>query len=344
MRRIMPLQSLKNLEIHKLEITSLENNYMMQNTYPKMTQQPLTSPYALGATIYCPATHHDLYAVASGQKYPHCRSVVICLEDAVAAHDIEIGLKNLSRLLTIFAQFGVPENAPYVFIRPRNLEMAQRLVDWKNLEQICGFVLPKFNLANLAGWKQALPNTLHVMPTLETAEFFDPSYISEFRQAMLNDMPSILALRIGGNDLLNCLKIRRPRHLTIYDTPVVALINQLIGQLTPAGFYLTAPVFEYFSDVALLKQEVERDVLNGLVGKTAIHPSQIEVIHQAFQVSQYDYQDAQQILQQDAKAVFNHKGSMLEPATHQQWAIQVMERANYYGVTQPEHNYLEMVN
>ncbi|WP_227518391.1 HpcH/HpaI aldolase/citrate lyase family protein [Alkanindiges hydrocarboniclasticus] len=299
----------------------------------------ITSPYALGATIYCPATHHDLYAIASGQKFPNCRSVVICLEDAVAESDIESGLKNLSKVLTIFAQFGLPQEAPYLFIRPRHLAMAQHLVEWKNIEVLNGFVLPKFCLADLAGWKNTITDRLQVMPTLETLEFFDPGYIQEFRQAMQQEMPSVLALRIGGNDLLNCLKMRRPRHLTIYETPVLTLINQLIGQLTPFGFRLTAPVFEYFSDLALLRQEVERDVLLGLVGKTAIHPSQIDVIHEAFQVSQHDYLDAERILQQDAKAVFGSNGSMLEPATHKQWAMQIIERAKYYGV-QPEHNYI----
>lgn len=314
----------------------------MQTACLKADPKParwITSPYALGATIYCPATHHDLYTIASGQKFPNCRSVVICLEDAVAEADIEAGLKNLARLLTIFAQFGLPPEAPYLFIRPRHLAMAQYLLEWKNIEVISGLVLPKFCLANLPGWKNTLTERLQVMPTLETLEFFDPGYIQEFRQAMQQEMPAILALRIGGNDLLNCLKIRRPRHLTIYETPVLTLINQLIGQLAPFGFSLTAPVFEYFSDLALLRQEVERDVLLGLVGKTAIHPTQIDVIHEAFQVSQPDYLDAERILQQDAKAVFGSYGSMLEPATHKQWAMQIIERAKYYGV-QPEHNYI----
>lgn len=300
----------------------------------------IESPYALGATIYCPATHTDLYTVASGQKFANCRSVVICLEDAVAEQDIELALKNLSKLLTIFAQFGLPERAPYLFIRPRNLAMAQLLMQWKNINLINGFVLPKFNLDNLTGWKTILSPDTQIMPTLETAEFFDPSYIREFRQAIQQEIPAILALRIGGNDLLNCLKMKRPRHLTIYETPVLTLINHLVGQLVPFGFMLTAPVFEYFTDLTLLKQEVERDVLLGLVGKTAIHPGQIDVIHEGFQVNQQDYLDAQQILQLDAKAVFASQGSMLEPATHKQWALQIIERAKYYGVTEAEQNYI----
>jgi citrate lyase beta subunit len=41
------------------------------------------SPYALGASLYMPATRPDLLAVVRGEKLPHLRSLVICLEDAV---------------------------------------------------------------------------------------------------------------------------------------------------------------------------------------------------------------------------------------------------------------------
>lgn len=320
LRRITPLQSLKKLE--------------------NKTMQTIDSPYALGATMYCPATHTDLYAVASGQKYPNCRSVVICLEDAITEHEVEFALKNLSKLLTMFAQFGMPEKAPFLFIRPRHIQMTQVLSEWKNIGLVCGFVLPKFSLASFEQWKQVVPAGLQMMPTLETAEFFDFGYIREFRQALQQDQSSILALRIGGNDLLSCLKLRRPKHLTIYETPLLNLINQLVGQLTPYGFMLTAPVYEHYSNLGLLRQELDRDVLSGLVGKTAIHPSQIDVIHAAFQVDHADYVEAQQIVQQDAKAVFASRGSMVEPATHKQWAIQILERSQYYGVSQAEPTFI----
>lgn len=302
--------------------------------------QHVESPYALGATIYCPATHSDLYAVASGEKFPNCRSLVICLEDAVSEQDVEDGLKNLAKLLSVFAQLGMPEDAPYLFIRPRHILMAERLANWKHIGVVCGFVLPKFTLTSLLAWKAAIPPGLQVMPTLESLEFFDSGYLREFRQALQQDRMPVLTLRIGGNDLLNCLKLRRPRHLTIYQTPLLTLIHQCIGQLVPHGFTLSAPVFEHFSNLALLKQEVELDVSYGLVGKTAIHPSQIDVIHNAFKVNHDDFIDAQQILQQDAKAVFSSHGSMLEPATQWQWATQTLERARYYGVTKPEQNLL----
>jgi 2-hydroxy-3-oxopropionate reductase len=48
----------------------------------------MTRYLQLGASLYLPATRHDLVAVASGRKYPHLRSVVLCTADAVRDADV----------------------------------------------------------------------------------------------------------------------------------------------------------------------------------------------------------------------------------------------------------------
>ena len=53
------------------------------------------SPYALGATLYMPATRPDILDMVSGEKIQGLRSLVLCLEDAVAATDVQQAL-NLS--------------------------------------------------------------------------------------------------------------------------------------------------------------------------------------------------------------------------------------------------------
>ena len=42
------------------------------------------SAYALGATLYMPATRADILDVVFGEKIQGLRSLVVCLEDAVA--------------------------------------------------------------------------------------------------------------------------------------------------------------------------------------------------------------------------------------------------------------------
>ena len=68
------------------------------------------SPFALGATLYMPATRDDILDVVFGMKIPELRSLVVCLEDAVAAIDVESALANLQALLMgIQARGGRPE-------------------------------------------------------------------------------------------------------------------------------------------------------------------------------------------------------------------------------------------
>jgi citrate lyase beta subunit len=112
------------------------------------------------------------------------------------------------------------------------------------------------------------------------------------------------------------------------------VIGMLSGVMGAAGFSLTAPVCELINQPALLQQELILDIEHGLVGKTAIHPTQIPIIHQALQVSVSDYQAARLILNDTAPAVFSHNGAMCEPATHERWARRILERAYWYGTTQ----------
>lgn len=72
--------------------------------------------------------------------------------------------------------------------------------------------------------------------------------------------------------------------------------------------------------------------LASVLNNGSIRPSQIALVHEAFQVSMSDFAAAQQILSPHAQAVFQHEGAMLEPATHLAWAQQIGERAKYFGV------------
>lgn len=298
------------------------------------------SPYALGATLYMPATRADLLAVVSGEKIPSLRSVVICLEDAVSESDVGHALDNLQRLLiTLSSNQPRYKDAPLVFVRPRNLAMATQLVEWPLISLIDGLVLPKFTLHDLPIWQHLIaPTQLWVMPTLETKEVFDAGAMSELTTALLKEDlgARVLALRIGGNDLLSCLGLRRSQKQTIYQSPLGYVIGMLSGVMGAAGFALTAPVFERLDNPVLLQTELEHDIEHGLVGKTAIHPSQIAIIHQALQVNADDYKAARMILNQSAPAVFQHNGAMCEPATHVRWAKRILERAHWYGVVDQE--------
>ncbi|MGV8842948.1 MAG: HpcH/HpaI aldolase/citrate lyase family protein [Pseudomonas sp.] len=293
------------------------------------------SPYALGATLYMPATREDLLEVVFGEKISGLRSLVVCLEDAVAELDVNVALSNLQCLLEdIHARGGRPGEGPLLFVRPRTAEMAARLNDWALIRHVDGFVLPKLTLNNLRAWEAAVASSpLCLMPTLETPEVFDPGAMSELRAALLEGgAERIIALRIGGNDLMGCLGLRRNPRTTLYATPMSYVIAMLSGIMGSAGFALTGPVFEQLDNLPLLEEELALDIAHGLVGKTAIHPLQIPIIHRALQVCPEDLLAAQLMLQAEAPAVFQFNGSMCEPATHSKWARGIVERARWHGV------------
>ncbi|TXH70692.1 MAG: citrate lyase, partial [Thiothrix sp.] len=80
------------------------------------------SPYQLGATLYMPATRSDLLELILQQKIPDLRSLVICLEDAIAEHEVQAALLNLYACLEVIYQTG-RRVQPLVFVRPRHASM-----------------------------------------------------------------------------------------------------------------------------------------------------------------------------------------------------------------------------
>lgn len=299
------------------------------------------SPYMLGATMYMPATRLDIVTKLVGQEIKDLSSVVICLEDAVSENEVEFALNNLKKITDELAEAKrCGKKLPLIFIRPRHLEMAEQIVRDYDLSAINGVVIPKFTLADLESWWGALRNThLLWMPTLETREVFSVNDMEALAKALHGHSckQKILALRIGGNDLMNCISLRRPRDMTLYDGPMGYVIKMLVAVMSPYGFAMTAPVCEHIDNHEILEKEWALDMAHGLVGKTAIHPNQIQMIQQPMMVSKSDFEDALHIRNSE-KAVFKSNGAMCEPATHINWAESVLERANQYGISNPAAN------
>ncbi len=292
----------------------------------------------LGASMYVPTTLDitKLAAVGNGIKYPNLRSVIFCTEDAVRTDELETAVHNLRKALV-----KMEDKAPAMpmrFIRVRNPEVLGRCLRMKGIEKIDGFVLPKVTIKYLPYYLGMLSDgdDFTIMPTLETKEVFNAKEMGILRRMLTEDESArkrTLCLRIGGNDLLNCLKVRRDPRRTIYATPVGDVIRQLAGEFIPHGFGLSAPVCESLLYPEVLREECELDLLQGLFGKTAIHPMQIDQIEQAFKVAPNDLEEAQAILKPDAKAVFKMNERMCEPTTHRAWARDITMRAEIYGVS-----------
>jgi citrate lyase beta subunit len=282
----------------------------------------------LGASLYCPATRTDLIALGNG-KLPRLRSLIYCLEDSVHEHQLEYALENLRWTLP---QLDLP--GPTRFIRVRNPCIAEQVSGFEGLSTIAGVVVPKLTLDNLDDYLDAIHPSLNLMLTLETKEVFSATAMERLRDALLerNLAGRIMSLRIGGNDLLSLLGLRRQRNQTVHEGVLGFTIAQLVNVFRPHGFNLTSPVYEVFDDPITLQRESIQDLERGLFGKTIIHPTQIEVIERTYRVLQDDLEQAELILQPHAEAVFAMNGTMCEVSTHRAWAERMILQATIYGI------------
>lgn len=276
------------------------------------------------ASLYIPSTHKDLADIAVGNKLAQVSSLIFCTEDAVTAQDLPAALQQLSQVLPLMQA----KTSQQRFIRVRNPQVMQQLLQCDGIDHIDGFVLPKITAANIADYTILAERGFALMPTLETAEVFVERDMLQLRDILLQPMwrQAVVSLRIGGNDLLGLLGMRRSAGHTLYDTVLGTHIDRLVGLFKPAGFDLSAPVFEFLSDTATLQREIKADLLHGLTGKTAIHPTQVPLIESMYQISEQDINLAQIIVTSNTGVFKSHHG-MQEPATHRAWAEKVLKHA-----------------
>jgi citrate lyase beta subunit len=285
----------------------------------------------LGATLYTPALNPAAMDNAYG-ACPDLRSMVICLEDAI--RDDELAGAEQALKVTL-QHFTLMPPTVHVFVRPRSPQMLARILAMPGAEHLAGFVLPKITAGTVDDWFGLPVADSHLfMPTIEGKEAFDPVSLGLLRDRLLPFRERILAVRVGGNDLLSLIGVRRSRFRTAYDGLLGVAILNITAAFASHGFSVTAPVFEHFGDHSLLAEEVEQDIENGLLTKTAVHPSQIPVIQRLYKPSAADLMEARAILDNTSPAVFGANGSMCEPATHSRWAENIVQRAQIYGIAE----------
>lgn len=286
----------------------------------------------LGATLYVPASRTDLAAIVGG-RHPNLRSMVLCLEDSTHHSEVPRALTNLAQLLRNAARDETRRPGPALFVRPRDATMLAHILGFEGVGTLAGFVIPKASPDNFPAYLDCLADDRHLlMPTLEAPELLDGAEMRRLRDQLLAVRARILAIRIGGNDLLKAIGARRSAVRTAYDGPLGTMIAGFVAAFAPFGFALSAPVFEHFANAELLREEVERDLEHGLFTKTAIHPSQIDVIQAAYAVDAEALAEAKAMVMGEPRGVFASRGAMCEPETHGNWAHTTIRRAEAFGV------------
>lgn len=291
--------------------------------------------------LYTPAvganqTLERLTELANGHK-SNVRRVVICTEDSVSEGDIPEALRNIKELLG-----RIRTDSPVAtYIRPRNTDVLEHLLDFEGIDAIQGFVIPKASVKGFPKFADLIllgGGTHTMMPILEDRRMMDRYYREELRNVLIEYAERIECLRIGGNDLMGHHGMRRDdSEWTIYDGVVGSLIADLVNEFrvgSEVSFTITAPVFECFGEEYdhLFNREARRSIFNQLFGQTVIHPRHLDMLMELYKVRQGDLESAQGMLGSEITAVEGRDGKMDERATHIKWAQGIMTRAEIFGV------------
>ena len=311
--------------------------------------------YSVGALLYTPATNNYIYdkliSGAFGNKY----SLALCLEASIDDSAVEIGENNIVKLFSsIFNNRSLFSYLPNLFIRVRHPNQITKiytaLADSSVL--LKGFILPKFSLENadlyierIMKINQTSEKKIYMLPILESQDIIPLStragLLSSIREKLIPYKPYVLNMRVGGNDLCHALGIRRNANETIYHIrPISNILSDIITTFFE-DFVISGPVWEYFADEnnnwqSGLEAEIRMDFLNGFIGKTIIHPNQIQIVNHCLKANQHDLDDALKILTFSDPLLQVSKSSagtrMNEIKTHTNWAKKQVLLAYIHGV------------
>ncbi|EWG09675.1 HpcH/HpaI aldolase/citrate lyase family protein [Cytobacillus firmus] len=252
--------------------------YKKPGFFNKRSDRELLS-YALGATLYMPATRPNIHQDLLSKKHAGLSSMVICLEDAIGDDEVEMAenllcseLENLSSDLV--KGLCEEEDLPLIFVRIRSYDQLMRLKSRipNGMHLLTGFVLPKFSPVEgckiLTEIKELNSHgyCLYAMPILETKEIIQKETRLEeligIKKVLDQYFELILNVRIGATDFSGLYGIRRNSDTTVYDIAVIRdCISDIINIFLRADkpYVISGPVWEYFSSKErLLKPQIRQ--------------------------------------------------------------------------------------
>ncbi len=238
------------------------------------------------------------------------------MEDSVRDEALEEAEKALcSTLYAIINHDVTGGKLPLIFVRIRTPEhmahMDELLQPYYDI--VTGYILPKFDLSNCDAYKDIisainirLDAPLYIMPILESRMIADiktrTAALLQIECVLDSIKEYVLNVRVVGNDFSNLYSLRRSVSQNIYQIGLIRDILIDIINVFAADYVVSSPVWEYFgADTAApwgtgLQAELSLDRLNGFIGKTAIHPSQLPLKYESMKVRKSDYEDALRIL------------------------------------------------
>lgn len=330
--------------------------------------------YALGGLLYMPASNTKIADKLISGEYSFIKSMVLDLEDSLGDDMIGFGQANIVNVISkldeaIKAGKFSYDDVPLIFIRIREHGQMRKTLQMlgDNIKYLSGFNIPKFDstccdeyisefteVSDKVNKMFKFKYKLYMMPIIENK-------LAMYRQLRMDNLlyinnalrpisDHVLNIRVGGADFCSIFGIRRSIDECIQDIGVVRSVFADIINVFAKSYVVSGPVWEYFerpneeSDGKWktgLEHELKADRLNGFIGKTSIHPSQLPVIQKSLVVCRRDYEDALNILGMNVNTTGVQKGSndgfgnyrMNEVKTHTNWAKKTIALATIFGVT-----------
>ena len=285
--------------------------------------------FELGATLYIPIINHNLKDIINGKKFPFLTSIVICLEDSISDNELDKGMKILTSILKDLKIRDLK-----IFIRPRNIDNLKEILKFENINLIDGFAVPKFDTKNMIDYLKIFiyHNDFYIMPILETKDIFDNQKLKDISRELTPFKNKVLVVRIGGEDILSILDIRRDGEKTLYEImPLYLVLSQIMMIFKSDGFNISSPVFSNFGKNNIFLDEVKLDIEHSIFNKTTIHPNQVKIINQKYKVTADELRVAKKLID-GTEAVFSDSQKMYEKKTHINWAFNIIKRFKNFGL------------
>ena len=310
-------------------------------------------PYRVGGLLYTPALNESIVENVLTERFKNLTSLVFCLEDSIMDESLEAAEEQLKISLNKLMESGA--KLPLLFVRirtPEHMAKIHKLLG-KTEKLLTGYVLPKFDLSNadeyislIKEYNHKLFRKLYIMPILESGSVTEMSgrieVLGEIKRKLDDIRELVLNVRVGGNDFSNIFGLRRNKKQNIYEIGVIRDILIAVLNVFSRDYVVSAAVWEYFGNdengewADGLRKEIELDKINGFIGKTAIHPSQLPIIHESLKVERCDYNDACSILNWKHDGLAVSKGGsgdrMNEKKCHTRWAERITILAKIYGI------------
>lgn len=247
--------------------------------------------YALGATLYMPATRATFSQDALTNKHEGLVSMVVCLEDAISDHEVIEAEKSLIRQIRDISRqlrSGLirQDDIPLMFVRIRSVDQMKRIVEELQEDLICltGFVFPKFSSLNaeeyfeaLQAYNHSVPYPVYGMPILESANIVyretRTTELLSIKKVLDQYRDIVLNVRIGATDFSSLFGLRRGPDVSIYDISTIRdCIGDIVNLFTRQGsdHVVSGPVWEYFSNGdRLLKPQLRQSLFETKLGDSS---------------------------------------------------------------------------